>query len=317
MDYNDYLLQLYRGTREVPVDQFAAFAFVCTKQVLPFDSARIMSFEVGDDNATVHCSVTHNEPDSIHLDWQAISSLDTVLQSAIARPHQSYNYSSHDLFSGSAYSVVRDYATRYSHANGLVLAAPNALSGYWEGLSFFHARESRHFSATDERLLAALAPHFRQALSISRSREIESPAGACAMAVVTPAGDLEYCTPQFVSLVKLECPAWRGRRLPPDVLAALSQVGVMSFSGAHVKMTVRRHCGLLFVYAMADQPVAKLSERELVVARLFSQGHSHKEVARIMHIAPATVRNFIQKIYDKLDVHDKASLALRIGPVGG
>ncbi|NYE62553.1 DNA-binding CsgD family transcriptional regulator [Duganella sp. 1224] len=314
MDYNDYLLQLYRGTREVPVDEFPAFAFAATAQVLTFDSARIMSLETGDANAVVHASLTHNEPDSLHLDWEAISSLDTVLQSAMARPHQAYAYTARDLFAGSGYAVVRDYADRYRHANGLVLAAQEPQSGYWEGLSLFRAREASLFSAADERLLQALAPHFRQALAISRSRDTSAGGGACAMAVVTPSGDLEYCTPQFVRLVNLECPSWRGQRLPDRVMAALSRVGVMAFRGARVKMRVRRHRGLLFVYAMTDQPLARLSERELMVARLFSQGYSHKEVARALQIAPATARNFIQKIYDKLEVRDKAALALRIGP---
>jgi DNA-binding CsgD family transcriptional regulator len=315
MNYNDYLLQLYRGTSDVPVDEFPEFAFTLTNKVLWFDSARMMAVEVGAGSATVHCSVTHNEPDTLHLDWETISSQDTVLKSSISRPNQSFNYNAQHLFADREHAIVRDYAIRYNHFNGLVVAAPNPATGYWDGLSLFRARDACQFTKADEVLIDTLAPHLRQALALSRSRGIGTSDQDCAMAVVTPNGDLEYCTPQFVRLVNLEFPSWRGHRLPSAVLAALSRVGIMSFSGTKVKLKVRRHQRLLFVYALLDDAVLKLSERELMVARLFSQGRSHKEVAQIMHIAPATARNFIQKIYAKLDVRDKAALAQLIAHI--
>jgi len=52
-----------------------------------------------------------------------------------------------------------------------------------------------------------------------------------------------------------------------------------------------------------------LSQRELAVAKQYSQGYSHKEVARQLDISPATVRNFLQRIFTKLEIRDKAELA--------
>ena len=55
--------------------------------------------------------------------------------------------------------------------------------------------------------------------------------------------------------------------------------------------------------------VDMLSPREREVARALSDGHSHKEVARLLGLAPATVRNQTQSIYQKLGVDNRASLS--------
>ncbi|MFZ6657765.1 response regulator transcription factor [Undibacterium sp. TJN19] len=315
MDYNDFLLRLYRGTRDVPIDEFPEFAFAITKQVMAFDSARMMAVEVGADTATVHSSTMHNEPDSIHLDWEQISSRDTVLQSVTSLPDRSYNFNAQCLYAKRDKLIVLDYANRYNHNNGLVIAAKNSETAYWDGISLYRAHNARHFTGDEELLLELLAPHLRQAFELNRLRGMDAAECDKAMAVITPGGTLEYCTSRFAEIVSLEFPNWHGHRLPAAVLAALSRVGVMSFGGAKIRMKVRQQRGLLFVFALSDKVLARLTDRELMVARLFSQGLSYKEVARRMQIAPATARNFIQKIYVKLGVRGKGELAILIGHI--
>lgn len=61
-----------------------------------------------------------------------------------------------------------------------------------------------------------------------------------------------------------------------------------------------------------------LTPRELAAATLYAEGRSYKEIAREMGISPATVRNFLQHIYSKLHLSDKAelvSLLVRQGSV--
>jgi len=52
-----------------------------------------------------------------------------------------------------------------------------------------------------------------------------------------------------------------------------------------------------------------LSPREREVARALANGHSHKMVAKLLGIAPATVRNQTQAVYRKLGVDNRAALA--------
>lgn len=59
-----------------------------------------------------------------------------------------------------------------------------------------------------------------------------------------------------------------------------------------------------------------LTEREIAVLRLLVQGLSNPEIARRLHLAPGTVRNYVSEIFTKLGVSDRtqaAVMAMRLG----
>jgi len=63
---------------------------------------------------------------------------------------------------------------------------------------------------------------------------------------------------------------------------------------------------------------ASLSQREREVIKLIAQGHSSKEMARIMDISPRTVDTYRRRLMDKLDLHTLADVvryAVRTGMV--
>lgn len=51
-----------------------------------------------------------------------------------------------------------------------------------------------------------------------------------------------------------------------------------------------------------------LTPRERTVAELLARGDSYKDIASLLARSPATVRNHIQSIYDKLQVSNVAGL---------
>ena len=55
-----------------------------------------------------------------------------------------------------------------------------------------------------------------------------------------------------------------------------------------------------------------LTAREQHVAQLLASGKSHKETARILSVAPSTVRNQTQAIYSKLGVDNRSSLVAAV-----
>ena len=56
-------------------------------------------------------------------------------------------------------------------------------------------------------------------------------------------------------------------------------------------------------------PLAGLSDRELVVAAKFAEGMTYREIGETLFIAPTTVRTHLSAIYRKLDVRSKVALA--------
>ena len=87
------------------------------------------------------------------------------------------------------------------------------------------------------------------------------------------------------------------------------RLGVPGYTGSSIQVAIIRTGDSLFLKASRLCVLQRLSRRELAVAQLYGQGVSHKEVARHLEIAPATVRNFLQRIYTKLEITDKAELA--------
>ena len=62
----------------------------------------------------------------------------------------------------------------------------------------------------------------------------------------------------------------------------------------------------------ATDPAAVLTPREREVATLVSEGLSNKEIALGLRIGPATVKNHVHNILDKLGVRRRAAIAARV-----
>ena len=63
--------------------------------------------------------------------------------------------------------------------------------------------------------------------------------------------------------------------------------------------------------AFTTETAPQLSERELEVARLMSEGMSNQEIADALFVSEGTVKVDIRSLYQKLDVHNRAQ-AIRI-----
>lgn len=70
------------------------------------------------------------------------------------------------------------------------------------------------------------------------------------------------------------------------------------------------------VFAQINPPAAKkdyqhlLSEREIEVLKLLSQGNNNQEIAQALHLTEGTVKNHITRILGQLGVRDRTQAAL-------
>ncbi|MEI7847733.1 MAG: response regulator transcription factor [Chloroflexota bacterium] len=65
-----------------------------------------------------------------------------------------------------------------------------------------------------------------------------------------------------------------------------------------------------------ETPFPELSERELEVLKLISQGQNNQEIAQKLVLSPKTVRNHITSIFSKLQVADRAQAIVRARKAG-
>lgn len=312
--FNHLVVEMYRAAREMPARDFPDCAFGIVKALLPFDSARLLTVEMVGKAARVHEAYLQNEPDNMVLDWEEISRHDTVLDTVISAPGKAFGYGASSLYAGPGKAVMRDYAKQYGHQAGLVVVQYDQARGYWDGLSLYREKEEC-FSEEQARLLECLMPHLAEAMTVNRllaeratlPSSISVDRGVTAIAKFD--ASLLHCGPGFAQIIRMEWPEWDGGKLPQVLWHSLRRAGSAQFVGDAVSVGARVVDGLVFLRAAPSAPLHRLSPRELEVARLFGNGKTYKEIARALTLSPATVRNFLQRVYQKLKITGKAELA--------
>jgi DNA-binding NarL/FixJ family response regulator len=66
-----------------------------------------------------------------------------------------------------------------------------------------------------------------------------------------------------------------------------------------------------YPYADDRPPLDAFSEREVEILRLIAGGYSNREIARAIHLAEGTVKNYVSDILDKLDTRDRTRAVLK------
>ena len=168
-------------------------------------------------------------------------------------------------------------------------------------------------------LLKLTMPHLLEALSINRTLGSGSTADSGerpGFAIAGMDGIIHCAGPGFVELLQTEWTGSFDARLPDAVHRWTHLVGSTEFRGRWISIGLQSVADLLFLRARSLTRFACLSIREQHVAALYGSGHSHKQIARDLLIAPVTARNHLQRIYAKLGISDKAQLAVLIARQG-
>lgn len=66
-----------------------------------------------------------------------------------------------------------------------------------------------------------------------------------------------------------------------------------------------------YPYHDESPPVGAFSEREVEILRLIAGGYSNREIARSVHLAEGTVKNYVSDILDKLNTRDRTRAVLK------
>jgi len=308
------ILELYRTARETPVEEFQELALSLLKSQIPFRTAMWGEGEATDSGFMINSVHLHNEPLEILHGWASLHRHDRLTDELMAAPGQAKichaPQTHHDA------KDVLDFAQRYGHLNILAIADParNFHNGYWQGgfIGLYRANKHAHFGQVDQRFLEDVMPHLAEALAINRllgTGQVSGSGSTGARALARMDGTLYHCGKKFADILREIWPELKNGRLPAELMAELVPGKEVMLPGHNIAVTTTAVGSLLMLSIRRVSPLAKLTQRELMVARLFGQGESHKEIAQHLGISPATVRNFLSAAYRKLDINDKAELA--------
>ncbi len=66
-----------------------------------------------------------------------------------------------------------------------------------------------------------------------------------------------------------------------------------------------------FAYRDQSAPKSGFTEREVAILRLLAGGYPNKKIARSLHIAEGTVKNYMPDILQKLETRDRTRAVLK------
>lgn len=139
--------------------------------------------------------------------------------------------------------------------------------------------------------------------------------------------DMELARANCIEVVRLlasECPATRALvltshpdwRIRPAMVAGAAGVLLKDTSPEATRAAVvsvhlgdQVICGEAARWMLRDDPSLHLTQRESDVLRIAAQGANNAEIARQLQLGQKTVRNYVSRLYRKLDLNNRAQLA--------
>lgn len=319
--YANLLLDIYDSAQHCTSPQFNQYALEKFRNVLQFDSAVIVDFSVKQQQQFIIQAIhLHDAPVEKILDRPkavgtetltsngTLSSRDFVLKKALAERGNSVIA---DLAEEVSDPHILEYCRKYETAHSLTFVSGQTAVHTVPTIALWRAVKSNPYSEKDAHAANMLLPHILQAKRINgRLNALPSPAAdGHAIALATHDGCLHFADTEVIRLIQLEWKEWRPPLLPRFLMDAMRQNNDRMFVGLSISVRASLQ-GNMICMAITEKRRQKteLSTAEYRAAKLAAEGLSYKEIARQLHISPATIRNQLHSTYKKLGVSNKTAL---------
>jgi DNA-binding NarL/FixJ family response regulator len=127
--------------------------------------------------------------------------------------------------------------------------------------------------------------------------------------------------PNTRTLVLTSNPDWRVR---PALIAGAAGVLLKDTTPDAIRAAIHSiHLGDQVLcreaarWVLDQNPSGTLTPRESAVLRMAAQGASNAEIAEELHLGQKTVRNYVSRLYRKLDLHNRAQIATYLARTEG
>jgi DNA-binding CsgD family transcriptional regulator len=306
-NFSNCLMSMTSAPREIDPEHLLHKALQSLRLIVPFRSA--WWGECSDSQANLpprnwlHGQI--NLSASFAQKWNKLSERDEFARDSMRQLDTVIRASGHDGPCLEISALSRHYDLY--HVMALTTELPG--NGLMFFVSLYRGETAPAFSDTETALFAEFVAHLKHHWRV-RVREFLGPtarADADGFGLVDAYGSLLYLDKRLGIAIHKAYPNWVGSKLPLELLSALRQVpGTISFNGGNLTLD---RCGELVVLCLdGASGRSVLTPRERSAAMLFSQGHSYKEIARLLTLSPATVRTYLRNAYLELGVRNKVEL---------
>lgn len=312
------LLDLYDAAQNLHITVFPRYALEIIKKFIDFDTAMIGLAKMGTDgHLTASYAFNYEEDAQINAEYLSIAHRDPITKSLFGSPGVVINFEAAKFITTHAERDIADYVRRRRHLHVLAIAPHYCPKHGNLGLSLRRADAKWVYKAAENRTLAMLMPHVREAFRINRalfSQQValtstEPLGGFC---IFDAAGMIVYHDTPFEHFMRGVSPDFEGFKLPLRLRDVFCKQRQPCQALGHLLLQARWVGHFCFLSARPRNRLDALTPREQAVAQFYGTGLTYKEIGAELAISPATVRRHIEAVYAKLSIQNKADLAFLV-----
>jgi DNA-binding CsgD family transcriptional regulator len=310
--FSRFITEMQHRSLEEDAEGLARWAVDDLSRTLGFDAAWYGWATLRPEGVEVYANATLNLPEGFYDYWLTIADQDLLARDMIENPGRTaiYDRSQHRQTDGMASLSDRFGLQRMT----------TAMNGHYGDYASFYissyrmGAQARQWSAAERDFLQCAVDQLSAAMKLSTNEpgRVSTPGSVSILVSETGIGLLGL--PALRERFGAIWPRWTGDHLPEQLVRLIGLTGTHILPDRDLVVTVEttprfQGMGLRRLTLRRLTRVDLLTSREREVARELATGKSAKEVARHLGLAPATVRNQTQSIYQKLQVDNRAALS--------
>lgn len=317
--FSCFVRELNARSQELDVETLVSWGVQELSEFLGFDASWYGWAEFVENDVTIHASQTLNLPDGYYDTWQEIAGEDLLAADIWANPTRAASYDRSGQVHTSGMVALSDTYGLRQMATAMCIRPSRQASLYVS--AYRGPRTARAWSSNDLEFLKCAVDQLSECgRRIVADRVRQDP--SVTTVIVNGQGVGILGMQRLRAQLGDVWPELNEAQLPEVVLELLPETGELALP-EHGIVVVCRHLhdakgmDLRELVIRPFNNMDYLSVRERKVAHLLVAGKTHKEAATILGVSPSTVRNQTQSIYEKLDIDNRASLAVSILNSGG
>ena len=309
--FSEFVSAMKAHVKTDDAEGLARWAVGELSQTLGFDAAWYGWADISPNGVEIHANASLNLPDDFYDTWQTMAEDDLLAAQMLEKPHAvaTYNRAGNHQTEGMVHLAdtygLQKIATAMHTRPGRV--ASFYLSSYRMG------RHVREWGETEQEFLQCAVDQLSDAMKLSASEPGRADTPGEVSIFVNESGIGILGLSNLREQLGAFWPGWHGDELPSRLRSLINSPGEHILADRELVVRCEdapglQGMGLRKLRLRRLTPFDLLTPREREVARTLAAGKSHKEAARILGVAPATIRNQTQAVYSKLGVDNRASL---------
>ncbi len=311
MSLCEYLLHLYRGSREYSVARLPDWALEHTSSLVPFDSA---VWTIGTGTTGMHSVHSFRLPVEFIKLWKKHAKAGSVMNATNGGGNGRSKTCTSLAPRAKDTSITGDFpppglCARSDIRHAMCTTVQDTFTGLYHSICFYRHGINKPFSGRERMLIEFCAPHLVEARHNNIAAHLSThKQEGCLSGICDKRGMLHHMEPGFGDLLKIEWPEFR----PPYIAsgALLNHLKRRSaYEGKRVIITITSLGDLMSLQLRRQSRVCRLSSRERLITKHLMAGSTYKQIAQALDISPFTVTKHANSIYKKTGAENKTQLA--------